>query len=351
MAERRTRPVASGQNRTGHQIKKGVSPVLDQVNLTEIDRSDELFSMNFESDLGRLRASVKQIGVLEPIWLREKGEQFQIVSGFRRFDVAHSLGKRKIRALIWKEGDIDDRLAFEMSLHENVLTRGLNLVEKALVLEKLINRFSVSRHEAVQTGLPLLNMEPNESVLASLLPINRFSLDIKRYVLSHGVSLANVRRLTRFSREEQESICCFLSRLRVGENVLKEILTFLREISYRDGTKINDLLSSRRIQTVLSDCRLSEPQKVQGIRGVLREKRYPRLSELKQRFRSWREGIKLPPRVVITPPPFFEGDRFKIEIDFESGEEYKAILEELQHLSRQHIGDLLRIKGYGSDAN
>ena len=54
---------------------------------------------------------------------------------------------------------------------------------------------------------------------------------------------------------------------------------------------------------------------------------------------------------MITPPPFFEGDRFKIEIDFESGEEYKAILEELQHLSRQHIGDLLRIKGYGSDAN
>lgn len=273
-------------NLTGEQKERGLSPMFDQVNPTEIDRSDELFSMNFEPDLGRLRESVRQIGILEPIWIREKGQRFQIVSGFRRFDVAVALGAREIRALIWEEDEIDDRVAFQMSLHKNVLTRGLNLVEKALVLEKLLNSFSVSRDEVIQAYLPLLSLEPNENVLRGLLLINTFSLDMKRYILSHGMSLANILRLTTFSRKAQESVCRFLSPLKVGENVLREMLTFFREICDRDGIEVHDLLSSRRIATVLSDSRLSGPQKIQATRRFLREKRYPRLSELEQRFRS-----------------------------------------------------------------
>ena len=338
-------------SRRGDRKERGVSPVFDRVNLTRIDRSDELFSMSFEPDLRRLRASVKQIGILEPIWIRQKAQKFQIVNGFRRFDVAVTLGTAEMRALIWEEDEVDDRVAFQMSLHENVLTRGLNLVEKAVVLDKLLGRFSVSRDEVIQTYLPLLSLEPNENVLSGLLVINAFSLDMKRYTLSHGVSLANILRLTNFSREEQESVCRFLSPLRVGESVLREILTFFREICDREGIRIHDLVSSRRIATILSDGRLSGPQKIQAIRRFLREKRYPRLSDLEQRFRSWRKGMGLPPQVVIKPPPFFEGNRFRVEIDFESVEEYKARLGELQNLSKEHIGDLLTMKGYGSDTN
>lgn len=337
-----------GYSRTGEQNKKVVRPLLERVNLTDIDRSDELFSMNFETDLGRLRESVKQIGILEPIWLRRKGREFQIISGFRRFDVAHILGKGEIRALIWKESKIDDRLAFRMSLHGNILGRGLNIVEKALVLEKLLSRFSVSREEVIQTYLPLLNLEPNENVLNSFLLMNTFSIDLKRYFLSHGLSLTNILLLAKFSREERASICSFLSPLRIGENVLREILTFLREISHRDGIGINDLLSSRKIEHVLSDSRLSGPQKIQAIRKFLREKRYPRLSELEEMFRSCRKGMRLSPQVAITPPPFFEGDQFKIEIYFKSLEEYEGVLGELRNLSKESIGDLLTIKGYGS---
>ena len=61
--------------------------------------------------------------------------------------------------------------------------------------------------------------------------------------------------------------------------------------------------------------------------------------------------MNLPPQVVIKPPPFFEGDRFKIEIDFDSVREYEARLGELQDLSKEHIGNLLTLKGYGSDTN
>jgi len=341
--------LGGGCSRTGKQHEKAERPQIERVDLRDIDRSDELFSMNFEPDLSQLRESIRQVGILEPIWLRGKGRKFQILSGFRRFDVAHTLGKKKISALVWKGGEIDDRLAFEMSLHGNILGRGLNLVEKGLVLEKLLIGFSVSRDEVIQTFLPLLNLEPNEKVLNNLLLINTFSTDLKRYFLSQGVSLKNILFLATFSGEERQWVYRLLSRLRVGENVLREILTFLREISHRDGIRINDLISSRIIRDLLSDDRLSGPRKIQAIRRFLREKRYPRLSELEERFKSFRKRMTLSPRVAITPPPFFEGDRFRIEFSFENLQEYEAILGELQNLSKESIGDLLTIKGYGSD--
>ena len=339
-----------------HGIKEGAnrrtsSPLLETVRLQAIDRSDELFCMNFEPDLGLLRASVKEMGILEPIWLRRKGRKLQIVSGFRRFDVAAALGTQEVRALTWREDELADRHAFEMGLHENILTRGLSLVERALVLEKLVSCFAVTRDKAIQTYLPLLGLDPHEHVLDSHLVVNSFSVDLKRYCLSHGLSMGNMMLLGRFSGDERESIRRFLSPLRIGENVLREFLTVLGEISRRDGIGIENLLSGPEFQRGLADSRLSGPQRIQSIRRLLKKRRYPELSALEERFSSWKNKVGLSPGLAIRPPPFFEGNRFKIEICFESVEEYEAILVQLENLSKGPIRHLLTIKGYGSDPN
>jgi len=326
-------------------------PFLDTVSLQDIDRDDELFSTNFEPDLDRLKTSVEQIGMVAPIWLRTKGRGFQIINGFRRFDVARLLGETHLQALVWEEAILDDRSAFEMGLHENGLTRPLNIPEKALALDKLLGTFSVPRDEAIRAYLPLMGLEPHESVLNTVLVINTFSPDVKRYAVSRRVSLANMGLLAMFSPREREALCEFLSPLRVGENVLKEMLTFTREICRRDRIEIDGLISDRRITNAVSDSRLSGPQKIQTLRSLLRAKRYPRLSGLEERFMQWRKGITVSPRVTISPPPFFEGDRFKVAFSFRNREDYQAIVEDLRSLSQGPISELLTIKGYGNDGH
>jgi hypothetical protein len=330
---------------------KYTRPLLESVNLRDIDRENDLFSMSFEPDLGRLRSSVQQIGVLAPIWLRRKGPKLQIINGFRRFDVVRALGETEVRALIWEEEVLDDRSAFEMSLHENVLTRALNIAEKAIVVGKLLDDLSVSRDEVVRIHLPLVGLEPHEGVLNTFQVINTFTPEVKRYVVSRSVSLANTGLLGKFSIQEQEVICRFLSPLRLGENVLREILTFVREICLRDHTEMERLISDRSIRDILSDPRLSGPQKVQSLRGALRKKRYPQLSNLEARFKRWRNGVTLRPHVRISPPPFFEGDRFKVEFSFEGPDDYEAVVEELRNLSHGPVLELLTIKGYDADAH
>ncbi len=349
MMRRAVAPPGRAYRQTRQDIRDGESPVLETVRLANINRSDEFFSMSFEPDFGPLKESVKQLGVLEPVWLRERARGFQIINGFRRYDVAQTLGMKLIRAMIWREDQIDDRLAFQMSLHGNMLTRGLNIVEKSLVLEKLSSRFSIDKDEVIETWLPALELEPNEKVLNSFLQIPPFSTSLKRYVVSRGLSLNNILRLATLSEEDRESMCGLLLSLRMGENVLREILTFLKEISARDGIGISGLVSNREMQRILSDSRLSGPQKVQAVRRVLREKRYPRLSDLEERLRACRKGMKISPQIGIIPPPLFEGDRFKIEFHFRTLREYETHLGMLQKLPKERIRDLLRIKGYGDD--
>ncbi len=324
------------------------SPILKRVALADIDRSDDLFLMTFEPELGRLRESIGQIGLLEPVWLREMGQRFRIVHGFRRFDIAQTLGIKEFQALIWTRANLDDRSAFRMSLHANTLGRGLNLIEKALVLEKLQTRFSISRDEVIRTYLPLLMLEPHENVLDSFLRIHAFDSDLKRYFLHHSLSLSNILLFTRFLPEEQVSIRRLLSPLRLSENVMKEILTSLFEISRRDGIGVEALLSSREIQGISSDESLSGPEKNQAVRSVLRKKRYPEFSGLDERFDACKNEMRLPPHVSLTPPPFFEGNRFRVEFSFKNIHEFKTSLKTLQNIPKKSIEDLLAIKGYES---
>ncbi len=335
--------------RKSEQGRRDTDPLLVRVKLEDIDRSDERFSMNFEPDLLALCNSAKEVGILEPVWLRAKGRRFQIINGFRRFDVAQRLGMKAVKALVWHEDQIDDRVAFQMGVHENVLARGLNVVEKSLVLDRLLTRFSFNCREVVRKWLPLLDLEPSEKILKGFLLISAFSIGTKRYLLDHGVSLKNALLLAAFPEAERRSICGFLWDLRIGENVLREILTYLREIARREGTRVEDLLSNRKIQRILSDESLSGPQRTQAIRRFLRERRYPRLSDLEKRFSSYRKGMGLPPQVKITPPAFFEGDQFKIEFSFRSLKEYEDLLGTLEKLEKERIGSLLMIKGYGRE--
>src|SRR4030043_1393449 len=111
---------------------------IQTIPLRQIDLSDQTFSVNFMPDFERLRSSVKAAGFIQPVLLREKPHGYQIVSGFRRISVARELGYDEIEARIFGEKEMEDLKVFLISIQENLTTRGLNAIEKAIALEKLI---------------------------------------------------------------------------------------------------------------------------------------------------------------------------------------------------------------------
>jgi len=271
--------------------------------LNQIDLSDETFSVNFQPDLQILRSSIKELGLIQPILLRKKTEGYQIISGFRRISVLKELEISDVPSRIFNKDEKDETKLFTIALHENMTTRGLNSVEKAIAIQKLIYIFKVDPSAVVQSYLPLLHLEPNEKILNTYLSLAHMEDEVKDYVLREGVSRSNIRKLAGLSPEERMVLIPFLSSLRLGENRLREILTLLDEICRRYQLKIGEILHNPELQSILSQREMTPSQKAERVKRVLLNLRYPRLSQLEKTFKEKQKDLNLPLRISIYHHP------------------------------------------------
>ena len=308
---------------------------IQQVPLQQIDVSDETFSVNFMPDLGRLRSSIKEIGLIEPVVLKKKSQGYQIVCGFRRVWLTLESGIPTIDARVFGEKEVDDIRLFSISLHENATSRGFNTVETALALDKLIHHFQISPSSVIDTFLPLFSLETNEKILNTYLSLARMEEDVKRYVVQEKVSRSNIRRFSSLTSEDRTAVLSLVSSLRLGENSLRETLTLLEEISPREQQTIREIVDRPEIQTILSHDEFTPSQRTERVKKVLMNLRYPRMHRLEETFDEKRKAFHLPAGLSVHHQPYFEGRGLRMELRFETLEEYRSLLASLSSLSEK----------------
>jgi ParB family chromosome partitioning protein len=317
--------------------------VLRKVGIDAIDSRDHTFSMTFHPDLEALTRSIRDVGLIQPLIVREKshGSGYQVVSGFKRLTACEQLGLKEVEAFSYPKSELGDLEGFHMGLHGNLTTRSLNLIEKSMVTVKLIRRFGLSRESVARDYMPLLGLQPNLGILAKVSQLVQLRGEIKRYMVEEDVSLENAVRLLEFSPEDQAEIAGVVSQLKLGENKLKEVLTFLREVSLRDGMTVRELVRGD-IEAITADMALSRVQKTHRVRRRLREMRYPRLTGLEKDFQEKLKMLGLSPRISLQPPPYFEGESFRLEVRFSSVGEFKDIVSDLTEASkRKELGEMI----------
>ncbi len=92
--------------------------------------------------LNELTASVKEHGVLQPLLVRPKGKQFQVIAGERRLRAAIAANLPEVPVIIL---DIGDREALEIALIENLQRDDLNLIETAEGYKELAEKFDLTQ--------------------------------------------------------------------------------------------------------------------------------------------------------------------------------------------------------------
>ncbi len=318
---------------------------IQNIPLQQIDLSDDTFSVNYLPDVQKLRSSIEEMGLIQPVLLKKKLDGYQIVCGFRRISVMKELGKSEIESKVFEEEERDEFQFFSLSLHENLTTRGFNAIEKAIALDKWVHRFQIDRAAVIKTFLPLFSLEPNEKILNTYLSLARMEDEIKTYVLKEEVSRTNIRRLSTLTPDDRMAVLSLISPLKLGENRLREVLTLLEEISKRNQCKEKDIVQRSEIQAVLSQKELTPSQKTERIKKVFTDLRYPKLNQLEKAFEKKRKDLNLPSNISLHHPPFFEGKRLKVEFQFETMEEYRFTVSSLSLLAdKNEFGEMLEDK-------
>jgi ParB family chromosome partitioning protein len=316
---------------------------IEKIPIQQIDLSDDTFSINYLPDLHRLRSSIEQIGMTQPVLLRQKLGRYQIICGFRRISVMKALGKSEIESRVFEEKEMEEFHLFSISLQENLATRGFNIVEKAIALEKLIRRFQIPPDTVIHTFLPPLSLETNEKILNTYLSLAQMEDEVKMYVLREEVSRSNIRRLSVLNSEDRMAVLSLLSPLKLGENRLREVLTLLEEISRRNQCKAREIIGKPEIQAILSKKELTPSQKTERVKKVLTNLRYPKMHQLEEVFEKKKKNLNLPSNLSFHHQLFFEGRGLRAEFQFETMEEYRSILSHLSNLAdKEELKEMLQ---------
>ncbi|HZJ80681.1 MAG TPA: ParB/RepB/Spo0J family partition protein [Dysgonamonadaceae bacterium] len=122
------------------------SSFISEIDIDKIKPNPDQPRVDFDDEtMEELAASIKKIGVIQPVTLRELEDgMYQIIAGERRYRASMMLQMKTIPAYVKTVGDDD---VMEMALVENIQREDLNAIEIALTYQKLIDSQSLTQEE------------------------------------------------------------------------------------------------------------------------------------------------------------------------------------------------------------
>lgn len=121
-----------------------------RVPIEKISRNPRNPRRNFaEGDLADLALSIREHGLVQPVVVRPAATAgtYELIAGERRWRAAQRAGLAEIPVII---RDVDDRVALELAIVENVQRADLNPVEEALGYQQLIENYNYSQADLGQ---------------------------------------------------------------------------------------------------------------------------------------------------------------------------------------------------------
>jgi ParB family chromosome partitioning protein len=147
---------------------QGGGPELREVEVTEIRPNARQPRVAFDEDaLRELAASIRSVGLLQPVVVRRAAEGYELIAGERRWRASQLAGLARIPAIVRETGD--DAMLRD-ALIENLQREDLNPLEEAAAFRQLVDDFGATHEEiaervgksraAVTNSLRLLGLAP-----------------------------------------------------------------------------------------------------------------------------------------------------------------------------------------------
>jgi len=207
-----------------------------------------------QNKIEELAASIRNQGIIQPLVVRAKGSQFELIAGERRWRAALKAGLEQVPIVV---RGASDQEALQLALVENLQREDLNPIEEANGYRKLQEQLQWSQEEVaekvgksrptVANALRLLSLpaEVQQEIVCGNLPVGqaRALLGLQsepaivtaaREVVSRGLSTRETEKLVRhlkFGRRRKRETSPFDPDLRA----------VVEELQRRLGTKVRVL--------------------------------------------------------------------------------------------------------------
>ena len=131
-------------------ISAGAEDGIRMLALSDVHPNPRQPRQDFDEDsLKALASSIAKSGMMQPILVRpERKGGYQIIAGERRWRACQTLGLPRIHAVI---RDVDDRMAAQFSLVENLQREDLNPIERAEAFQRLVDEHGLMHQDIAES--------------------------------------------------------------------------------------------------------------------------------------------------------------------------------------------------------
>jgi ParB family transcriptional regulator, chromosome partitioning protein len=141
-----------------------------------------------EAELADLAQSIREHGIVQPVVVRPAGDtgRYEIIAGERRWRAAQRAGLAHIPVIV---RDVNDRVALELAIVENVQRTDLNPVEEALGYQQLLEEHSYTQADLGQI------IGKSRSHVANTLRLLKLPDPVRDLIVDGSLSAGHARTL------------------------------------------------------------------------------------------------------------------------------------------------------------
>lgn len=196
-----------------------------------------------QGSLKELAASIDKYGIIQPLIVRRRGREYELIAGERRLRAAKMLDMSKVPCIVL---EVDKSDSSVIALVENLHRRDLDFIEEAEGIYQLINTFGLSQEEAAK------KLGKSQSAIANKLRILRLGGEMLYVIREAGLTERHARALLRLDDEQ--------SRIMVLEKIINDGLNVTKTEEYIEmllsGENEDEKQSAPRPIYVIKDVRL-----------------------------------------------------------------------------------------------
>ena len=203
-----------------------------QIDINAIDVNPFQPRTRFDSQsLEELAASIRQVGIVVPLTVRETPEgRYQLIAGERRIRAARMAGLTHVPAYI---RTADDTAMLEMALVENIQREDLDAIEVAITYQRLIEECSLTQEQLSD------RVGKQRSTVANYMRLLRLPAEIQLGIRNRNLSMGHARTLVNIEDPgKQINVFYHIIEEDLSVRATEELVRHLQSASVKDPVRV-----------------------------------------------------------------------------------------------------------------
>jgi len=166
----------------------GTNGGVREVPITQVEPNQFQPRSHFDEEaLTGLTASIRELGVLQPILVRRlANDRYELIAGERRWRAAKRAGLQLMPVIV---REVTDTLSLQQALVENLHRDDLNPLEEAAAYQQLVEEFGLTQEEVAQ------RVGKSRSAVANLLRLFQLPPQVQKLVAEGKLSAGHAKVL------------------------------------------------------------------------------------------------------------------------------------------------------------